>query len=131
MNLYRDANELSREAIAEVYAPEVVFVDPIHRIEGIDALQQYLSVMYGNVYSCHFDYQTQIVDADRASIKWEMRFRHKRLAGGKPIEVRGSTFIEFNERIVLHEDFFDVGSMLYEHVPVLGAGVRYLKRRIS
>ena len=60
-----------------------------------------------------------------------MRFRHKKLGGGKEIEVRGATFVEFHDRIFLHEDFFDVGSMLYEHIPVMGAGVRFLKRRIS
>lgn len=131
MNLYRNATELTPQAVADVYAPEIVFVDPIHRIEGIDALQKYLDVMYGNVHSCHFEYRDQTVEEYKASIKWVMSFRHRRLARGQEIEVRGATFIEFNDRVRLHEDFFDVGSMLYEHVPVLGAGVRYLKRRIS
>ena len=131
MNLYRDDSELSHEAIKQVYAPDVVFVDPIHRIEGIDALEAYLSVMYSNVHSCQFEYQKQTLKEGQASIRWVMRFRHKKLGGGKEIEVRGATFVEFHDRIFLHEDFFDVGSMLYEHIPVMGAGVRFLKRRIS
>ena len=131
MNLYRNASELAPEAIAEVYSPGIVFVDPIHRIEGIDALQKYLNVMYGNVHSCQFEYHDQIVEEHKASIKWNMRFRHRKLARGQEIEVRGATFIEYGDRVLLHEDFFDVGSMMYEHVPVLGAGIRYLKRRIS
>ena len=65
MNLYRDASELSHQAIKQVYAPEVVFVDPIHRIEGIDALQAYLSVMYSNVHSCQFEYQKQTLKEAR------------------------------------------------------------------
>ena len=130
-NLYRNSSELTDEAIAEVYAPEIVFSDPIHRIEGIDSLRKYLGIMYSNVYSCRFEYHDQLVLDHKASIKWKMCFRHRKLASGKEIEVRGATFIEFTDRIFMHEDFFDVGSMIYEHVPVMGAGIRYLKRRIS
>lgn len=131
MNLYRNASDLSAEAIAGVYAPDIIFSDPIHRIEGIDSLRKYLGIMYSNVNSCRFEYHEQLVLEHKASIKWKMTFRHKKLANGKEIEVRGATFIEFTDRIFMHEDFFDVGAMIYEHVPVMGAGIRYLKRRIS
>lgn len=130
-SLYRDSSELSEQSLAEVYSQDVVFVDPLHHIEGLDALGKYLQTMYGNVLSCRFEYLDEIVKENQASIKWVMRFRHRKLAGGKEIEVRGVTLVEFTDRITRHEDFFDAGSMLYEHIPVMGAGIRYLKRRIS
>lgn len=130
-NLYRDSNELSEQSLVEVYSQDIVFIDPLHHIEGLENLGQYLQVMYGNVDSCKFEYQDQIVNDKQASIKWLMRFKHRKLAKGKEIEVRGASFVEYTDRITRHEDFFDAGSLLYEHIPVMGAGIRYLKRRIN
>jgi hypothetical protein len=45
--------------------------------------------------------------------------------------VRGVTLIRFTDRIYYHEDFFDLGAMLYQHVPVLGSVIRYLNNRMS
>ena len=64
-------------------------------------------------------------------VKWDMEFRHKRLRGGKSIVVRGATIVEFRELIYSHEDIFDLGSMIYENVPFVGAQVRYLKQRLE
>ncbi len=130
-NLYRESSEVSKQALAEVYSKDIVFVDPIHRIEGLANLSDYLNVMYGNVHSCRFEYHDQIVAEQQASIKWQMWFRHRKLANGSEIEVRGATFVEFTDRVTRHEDFFDAGSMLYEHIPVMGAGIRFLKKRIA
>lgn len=130
-SLYRESSEISDESLAEVYSQDIVFVDPIHRIEGLANLSEYMKVMYGNVYSCKFEYQDQLEGEQQASIKWTMRFRHRKLSRGKEIAVRGATFVEFTDRVTRHEDFFDAGSMIYEHIPVMGAGIRYLKRRLS
>jgi hypothetical protein len=60
-----------------------------------------------------------------------MTFSHSGLNGGKPVQVRGVTLIRFTDRIYYHEDFFDLGAMLYQHVPVLGSVIRYLNNRLS
>lgn len=130
-NLYASGNRITESELAQVYSEDIIFVDPIHRIEGRDNLAAYLATMYANVHSCRFDYQDQLVQQQQACIRWNMRFRHKKLSGGKEIEVRGVTLVEFDDLIVKHEDFFDMGSMLYENVPVLGSCVKYLKGRIS
>ncbi|OED36077.1 hypothetical protein AB833_28625 [Chromatiales bacterium (ex Bugula neritina AB1)] len=130
-SLYRDATILTPDALAAVYSNEVVFVDPLHRMEGLDELGQYVDRMYKNVISCGFVYLDEIVVENRASIKWDMKLRHKRLAGGREIVVRGATLVQFDDRIWLHEDYFDVGALLYENVPVLGQCVRFLKNRLG
>ncbi len=129
--LYASGNQIPEAELTQVYAEDIIFVDPIHRIEGRENLAAYLATMYANVYSCRFDYQDQMVQQQQACIRWNMFFRHRKLSGGREIEVRGITVVEFDELIVKHEDFFDVGSMLYENIPVLGSCVRYLKGRIS
>lgn len=130
-NLYANASKISAAELAQVYAENVVFVDPVHHIKGRDKLADYMAIMYGNVISCRFNYHDQIVRQEQACIRWNMTFQHRKLAGGREIDVRGVTIIDFTDLVVRHEDFFDMGSMLYENVPLLGGCVKYLKGRIS
>ncbi len=130
-HMYRDATVVTPDALRAVYSPDIVFVDPMHRMDGIEELAGYFDSMYKNVISCGFTYLDEIVADQQASIRWDMRLQHKRLAGGREIVVRGATFVQFNELIVRHEDYFDVGSLLYENIPVLGPCVLYLKNRLG
>jgi hypothetical protein len=130
-SLYANSSSLSRAQLETIYEPDIIFKDPIHRIEGLDALSDYMQTMYANVEECSFNYLDEIVAEDRAVVKWDMDFRHKRLRGGKPITVRGVTIVEFRDLIYSHEDIFDLGSMIYENVPVVGMQVRYLKQRLE
>ncbi len=129
--LFRDASELSRDDLRQVYAPHVTFKDPLHHINGLERLYEYFDRMYSNVHSCRFDYLDEIVSDGHASIKWDMRLRHPKLARGEEIVVRGATFIEFDELIFSHEDIFDVGALLYENVPLLATPVKFLKNRLG
>lgn len=129
--LYINSSSVTRARLEEIYEPDIVFRDPVHKIEGLDTLSEYMDTMYANVQQCSFDYLDQIVSRDRAVVKWDMTFRHRRLRGGKSIVVRGVTIVEYRELIYSHEDIFDLGSMIYENVPVVGAQVRYLKQRLE
>ena len=42
-------------------------------------------------------------------------------------DIRSSTYI----KIINHRDYFDVGAMLYRHIPVLGSAVKYIDKRAS
>lgn len=130
-SLYANASAVTREQLEAVYEPGIVFQDPIHRIEGLDAMGDYFESMYANVEHCEFTYLDEIVADGKAVVKWDMEFRHRRLGGGKSISVRGVTIVEFRELIYQHEDIFDLGSMIYENVPVVGMQVRYLKQRLE
>lgn len=39
--------------------------------------------------------------------------------------------IRFTDRIFYHEDFYDLGAMIYQHVPVLGRIIRFINQRIG
>lgn len=61
----------------------------------------------------------------------DVEFRHPSLAGDKLISVRGITQIRLTDRIFYHEDFYDLGAMIYQHVPVLGRIIRFINQRIG
>lgn len=118
-------------SIYDVYSRDIVFRDPVHKLDGLSNVIKYIESMYGNVRSCEFVYLDEWVKDGSACIKWDMVFSHKRLAFGRKITVRGVSHIRFNERIELHEDVFDLGAMLYQNIPVLGGVIRWLNSRLS
>ena len=60
-----------------------------------------------------------------------MHTSHPRLAGGQLIEVEGCSFLLWRDRVYRHRDYFDAGALLYEHLPVLGRVIAWLKRRMG
>ncbi|WP_018014243.1 nuclear transport factor 2 family protein [Teredinibacter turnerae] len=127
---YRDLNGTRLDSLPNVYDSKILFKDPVHEVRGINALHSYMSDMYKNVTRCRFEYLDQVVSDNRAYIKWNMYFSHKSL-GGKQISVRGISQIEFGDRIYYHEDVYDMGELLYEHLPIMGQVTRWLKNRMA
>ncbi|AQU84634.1 MAG: nuclear transport factor 2 family protein [Halomonas sp.] len=121
------------EKLYEVYTEEVVFDDPLHHVEGRAALERYFATMYENVERCQFTYHTQQHQANQAFVTWTMEFIHPRLARGQPILVEGCSALTFSDdgRVLRHRDYFDAGAMLYEHLPLIGRAIRWLKHRLS
>ena len=129
---YEDFGVHALPEIPSVYAESVVFQDPVHRIEGLPALQAYFARTSANLTSCRFHFDTVHELPDSAAwISWRMDFAHPKLRQGAVISVDGVTHVRFDERITYHRDYFDLGSMLYEHVPVVGGAVRWLKGRLG
>lgn len=117
----------------ELYSPDVVFEDPIHRIEGLEPLREYFARMYEGVAECRFVFEPPIVEGDRASLAWTMELRHRRFRPKETLRLPGCSRIRFEsggERAEYHRDYFDLGAMLYERVPALGAIVKRIKRNL-
>lgn len=115
----------------EIYAPEIYFCDPIHCVEGRESLHHYIADICENLTECRFVYLDEVILDGTAYIKWDMYFTQPKF-GEQSIQVRGVSQIEFDESgIYFHEDFYDLGAMLYENIPVLGGGVRWLKKRLA
>ncbi|EWG97873.1 nuclear transport factor 2 family protein [Halomonas sp. BC04] len=119
----------------QVYTDDVVFTDPLHHIEGREALERYFQGLYENVTECRFEFHDRLRQGTEACVTWTMRLSHPRLARGRPVLVEGCSRLSFStddpRRVCRHRDFFDAGAMLYEHLPILGPTVRVLKRRLG
>jgi hypothetical protein len=59
-----------------------------------------------------------------------MHFRHPGL-GDRLISVRGVSHLQINDKIDYHEDFYDMGAMLYEQLPLIGTVTRWLRLRLA
>ena len=126
-----DADGLDRRA--ELYSEDIRFRDPLHTVQGLPALRDYFAALYANVRELRFDFHGFEPSADGTGyLRWTLRYRHPRLRGGAPIEVEGCSYLRWSQgRVYLHRDYFDAGALLYEHLPVLGTLIGWLKRRLS
>ena len=115
--------------LADLYAAEVVFEDPLHHIVGRDALAAYFTRLNARVESAEFAFGTQVVAAGEAALTWTMTVRTRRPR--QTIVVPGVSVIRFADRITHQRDYFDVGAMLYERLPVLGWVLRRFKRLVG
>ncbi|WHI49643.1 hypothetical protein P3339_14310 [Microbulbifer sp. MLAF003] len=39
--------------------------------------------------------------------------------------------VRFSDKVFYHEDFYDMGAMVYEQVPLLGSLIRKIKSRLG
>jgi limonene-1,2-epoxide hydrolase len=115
--------------LADLYAKEIVFEDPLHRIVGLEALAAYFTRLNARVEFVEFAFGTQVVAADKAALTWTMTVRTRRPR--QTIVVPGVSVIAFTDRITHQRDYFDVGAMLYERIPLFGWMLRRLKRMIG
>lgn len=127
-----DASNLDRLGL--LYADDIHFNDPLHDVHGLTELRRYFEQLYANVSQLDFDFSgfDQVQDG-QGYLRWTMRYRHPRLQGGAPITLQGCSLLLWNAegKVVRHQDFFDAGALLYEHIPLLGCVIRWLRRRLA
>ncbi|PTY36393.1 hypothetical protein BGP77_03590 [Saccharospirillum sp. MSK14-1] len=131
--LYADLgpDNVTRDRLAQVYGEQVVFIDPMHRIDGLDQLENYFVNLYRNLDTINFRYLSHWENESEAMLRWEMTYAHPKVAGGRPITMPGVTYLQFDERIQLHQDYFDSNQMLFDHLPVIGSILGWLKGRLN
>ena len=124
-----DPNNLG--PLLKIYAEDVCFEDPIHGIQGLDALQAYFEKLFSNVDQCRFKFHRSVVSADGMFFSWTMMLRHRSINRGRLVRVEGSSYLKYRDgKVYYHRDYFDLGAMVYENIPLIGPLVRYIRGRM-
>lgn len=131
VQFYESLGAQSTVDLTPVYADNVEFIDPVHRMQGLPALDHYFNELMTNVASLEFRITEKDVSEEQAFLQWIMSYQHPKLAGGQAIDVAGISHIRFDEKIFYHRDYYDLGEMLYEHIPLYGWITRRLKARLA
>lgn len=123
---------VDKNRLSGIYADNIRFRDPFHQINGLDAMTEYFSGLYENVEHIQFDFGRCWFDNDCAFIRWTMTYQHPRINSGKRVTVDGGSELTWQDgKIIAHQDFFDAGQMLYEHLPLLRWLIKKLKERMQ
>jgi hypothetical protein len=126
----------SLAGLADHVAPDVRFRDPFNDVRGIDGLRAVLAHMFATTADSRFVVTDRAVGQAAAYMRWRYTFRPKgrpKGARGAPWEIVGMTEITFDAagRVASHIDHWDAAGQLYERVPVLGALLRLVRRRMA
>lgn len=125
-------NKDNLQRLGELYSDDVQFTDPLHQVQGLGQLQEYLRELYSNVSELRFDFHGFDQPSEgQGYLRWTMSYRHPRLARGEVIRVEGCSHLLWHDKVYRHRDYFDAGALLYEHLPVLGRAIGWLKRRLG
>lgn len=127
---------LSPQALArlgDIYAPNARFKDPFNDVQGVSAIEHIFRHMYASLHEPRFVVTDAVVQGHACFLVWDFKFRFKRFDTLTEHTVRGCSHLKLlpDGRIAEHRDYWDAAEELYEKLPVIGALMRWLKRRAN
>ena len=126
---YETLTPESLARVGEHYAANAWFKDPFNEASGLDAIRRVFAHMFETLEEPRFAVHERVVNDEGALLTWEFGFRLR----GRQLRVRGASHLKFNGRgkVVYHRDYWDTSEELYAKLPLLGALMRWLRRRLS
>lgn len=129
-------NALNKNTVSEVvdefYHQDIEFSDPVETIKGREGIKKYYSNMYQNVKEVKFDFSEMVTQGDTVVGVWVMTLKTDSLNSGEAFQVEGNSVIRFKDgKAIYHRDYFDMGAMIYEKIPLIGWMVRKIKNKMK
>lgn len=112
------------------YDQAVEFTDPLGRSSGILALHRHYERFFKHISQLRYEFGPMTLEGRQVSVQWIAFFRHAKLNGGREISLRGSTWLEFGgteDKAIRFNEYFDLGELAYEKVPLLGGIILKVK----
>ncbi len=127
---YEGLTPQSLGQLGEFYAPHAQFKDPFNDVSGVAAISAIFEHMFKALRQPRFEVREVVLQGDDAFLVWDFLFQF-RGADAAVQCVRGTTHLKWGAdgRITWHRDYWDAAEELYEKLPVVGALMRWLKRR--
>ncbi len=118
--------------LAEVYTADAHFKDPFNEVQGVSAIAAIFQHMFDTLDGPRFIVRDVVVQGDQCFLGWDFVFRMRRL-NRREQTIRGGSHLRLapDGRIAVHRDYWDAAEELYEKLPLLGALMRWLKRRAA
>lgn len=117
------------DQLAGLYAADARFKDPFNDVVGIAAIAGIFKHMFTTVEAPRFEVTTRLLTGREAMLGWDFHLRLR----GRPVVIHGVTHLSFDTDglVCLHRDYWDPAEELYEHLPLLGSLMRWLKKRLA
>lgn len=126
--------ESVRNNTLSVYAPDAYLNDTLVSRRGSSNIQSYFlaTVEAAETITANIEDVTRSADGFYY-VRWTMDVRMKKVAAGETIRTLGITLVRFDDqgRVLIHQDYWDSAAGLWDHVPGLGRGIRWIKGRLE
>lgn len=120
----------SLAALMALYDEAASFKDPFNEVSGRAAIRHIFNDMFEQLREPRFLILNAATEGDEAFLTWELHFRRQ---SGAPMRIRGASHLRYSAAglVLLHRDYWDAAEELYAKLPLLGALMRLLRRRLS
>jgi len=117
------------DRLDDLAAPELRFVDPFNDVTGRDRVKALLQRMLRDLGAASFVVQDWAMGAKGGYLLWDFAAT----IAGQRLSIDGMSEVRFNPdgQVILHRDHWDAGGQVYAHVPLLGLGIRLMRKRLS
>ncbi|MDO9599455.1 MAG: nuclear transport factor 2 family protein [Azoarcus sp.] len=126
---YQTLTPLSLTRIDAFYAEQAQFKDPFNDVSGLPAIARIFEHMFATVETPRFVVTTRIVEGRQAMLGWDFHLQLR----GRALVIRGVSHVRFDDegKVLVHRDYWDAAEELYAKLPILGALMRVLRRKLS
>ncbi len=125
--------ESVRDDTAAVYAVDAWLYDNLAIVSGAPAIEKYFSKAAADVRALSVEFLQVTRGGPDYFIRWRMSVEADALNDGEPMVSYGMTQFRFDEqgRVLVHRDFWDAATGLYEYIPGLGGVIRSVRSRLA
>ena len=126
-------NPATLSALPSVYADDARFCDPFNDLRGIPAIEALLRRMFERLDTPRFVVLEVALQDDGAVLLWDFHYRLRDWQPNRERLIHGTSHLRFGAdgRVIEHRDYWDAAAQVYEHLPVLGTLLSWLKRRLA
>jgi hypothetical protein len=107
---------------ASVYSPDAFLYDNLAAVQGLDNIRSYFTKAASEVDELTVEFLQVARSDEDYFIRWRMTIVAPNLDDSGALVSYGMTQFRFDSdgRVLLHRDFWDAATGLYEYLPVLG-----------
>jgi len=119
--------------IAETYAEKIYFNDTLVTIHDRQNLLKYLSHTQQQLDSIKFQVLSIQDNGKDVYVRWLMQTLFNTMGQDIDIQSIGISHLRFNadNKIILHQDYWDSMQGFYQHLPIIGGVLRWIKNGLS
>lgn len=121
------------ERMHEFYTDDAYFRDPFNEVTGLANFRPIFQHMFEAMHEPRFVILERVIQGDSVVLTWDFTFRIKRLKPELPRKIHGLSLLKLSAdgRVCWHRDYWDAAGELYEQLPIIGALMRWLKRKMG
>ena len=110
------------------YHPEIVFQDPIQRIEGFDAFRAMCGRLTGRCRQLRMELFEVIKEGNVIILEWKMTMMFRKFPGSS---IFGCSRLTLHEdgRIIRQRDYYDLWGDIFDNVPGFRKAYRWFMRK--
>jgi hypothetical protein len=134
ITLYNQMKQISlADQIAETYAEKLFFNDTIVTLHKRQDLLKYLQHTQQQLDSMSFEVLGIQEKSDDVFVRWTMHTRFTVMGQSRNIQSIGMSHLRFNSegKIILHQDYWDSMQGFYQHLPIIGGVLQWIKNGLQ